>query len=200
MNEPIHRPSLREAARRGAEAKRQAQPTQPAAPTASGPTPAVPPPAAKAPPPPQRPKPPVVGVEQVVVLCGHAVPFELFDPKYDKYRSDRRKKLTDRDCTACRVKAQEAKEAAEREAAKRRRQERAKQAPPANTRRDRLPDGARFDVAYDATAGMWSGTLAVAGLAPFTASASAVFQLLRVLDDLYRKAAAAAVENRDVGK
>jgi hypothetical protein len=39
----------------------------------------------------------------------------LFDPKKDKYRDARRKKLTDRDCSDCRIKAQAEREAAEME-------------------------------------------------------------------------------------
>ena len=78
------------------------------------------------PPQPRRPKPPVVGTEQVAARCGHAVPFELFEPKKDKFRDDRRQKLTDRDCSACRVKAQAEREAAEMEAARKRRAEKPK--------------------------------------------------------------------------
>ena len=98
-------PSLREAARRGVEAKQQAAPTTPAPAVEQAPRPA----------PFQKVKPPVVGTEQVAARCGHAVPFELFDPRRDKYRDDRRKKLTDRDCSACRIQAQAVREAAEKE-------------------------------------------------------------------------------------
>ena len=45
-------------------------------------------------------------------------------------------------------------------------------------------------MSYDAAKEQWSGTLAVPGLALIAASASAVFKLLRRLDDLYRAAAA----------
>lgn len=148
-------------------------------------------------------KPAVVGVEQVTVQCGHAVPFELFDPKKDKFRDARRKKLTDRPCSACRIKAQEARQAVEKEAARQKRLAKAKNAAvAASDPRNRLPDGSRFDVAYDASKGQWSGTLAVPGLAPISAAASGVFKLLMNLDRLYRKAAAPEAEadpNRDVG-
>ena len=204
MPEPFQRPSLHDAARRGVKAKKgqaappAAQPAPASAPIVEAPT------AAKAPAaPPQRPKPPVVGVEQVAVRCGHVVPFELFDLKKDKYRDARRKKLTDRDCSACRIKAQEEREAADREASRKRRQEKAKMAPPLSTPQHRLPHGSRFDVAYDAAKGEWSGTLTVPGLAPFTGSRSAVFMLLRTLDEMYRATRPAAEdapdENRDVG-
>jgi hypothetical protein len=171
------RPSLREAARRGVEAKQQAAPTTPAPAAEKAPRPA----------PPQKVKPPVVGTEQATARCGHAVPFELFEDKKDKYRDARRKKLTDRDCSACRVKAQAEKEAADKEAARKRRAE--KPNPPPAPEKGRLPHGSRYDVAYDAGKEQWCGTLTVPGLAPITAEASAVFKLLRRLDDLYRAAA-----------
>jgi hypothetical protein len=49
-----------------------------------------------------------------------------------------------------------------------------------------LPDGSRFDVAYDAVAQAWSGTLSVPAAGTFTASASGVFKLLAQLDAQYR--------------
>jgi hypothetical protein len=134
----------------------------------------------------QKIKPPVVGVEQVTVKCGHTVPFELFDLKKDKFRNDRRKKLTDRDCSACRIKAQEARQAAEQEAARKRRLDKPKKKLPYGPPTGRLPDGSRFDVAWDAAKGQWAGTLAVPGLAPLTASASGVLKLLQILDRMYR--------------
>jgi hypothetical protein len=180
------RPSLREAARNGAEGKQQTEAPRPA----DGPF--------------QKVKPPVVGVEQVTVRCGHAVPFELFDLKKDKFRNGRRKKLTDRDCSACRIKAQEVRQAAGQEAARKRRlDEPKKEKPPANPS-GRLPDDSRFDVAWDEAKGQWAGTLAVPGLAPIAAAASGVFNLLQVLDGLYRAALAeepdgGADPSRDVG-
>jgi hypothetical protein len=41
-------------------------------------------------------KPPVIGTEAVKAACGHEVLFELFDDKKDKFREERRKKVTDR--------------------------------------------------------------------------------------------------------
>jgi hypothetical protein len=162
------RPSLREAAGNGAERKQQAEAPRPNAGTF------------------QKPKPPVMGVEPVTVKCGHTVPFELFDLKKDKFRDNRRKKLTDRDCPACRVKAQEARQAAEQEAARQRRQDKPMGKRPAANPSSRLPDGSRFDVAWDSAKGQWAGSLAVPGLAPLTASASGVFKLLQILDRQYR--------------
>jgi hypothetical protein len=49
----------------------------------------------------------------------------------------------------------------------------------------RLPDGAVFTVAYDATRESWSGTLAVEGQT-FTGTESGVFRLLAQLDQKYR--------------
>jgi len=180
------RPGPREAATNGVERKQPAEAPKPAA----GPF--------------QKVKPPVVGVEQVTVRCGHVVPFELFDLKKDKFRNDRRKKLTDRDCSDCRIKAQEARQAADQEAARKRRLDKPKkEKPPANPS-GRLPDGSRFDITWDAAKEQWSGTLAVPGLASFTAAASGVFKLLQVLDGLYRAALAEepdgdADPSRDVG-
>ena len=172
------KPSLREAARNGVERKPQA-----AAPkSAGGPF--------------QQNRPKVVGVEQVTVKCGHAVPFELFDLKKDKFRNDRRKKLTDRDCSACRVKAQEARQAAEQEEARKRRLDKPKKKRPPASPSGRLPDGSRFDVAWDEAKRQWSGTLAVPGLAPLTAAAPGVFKLLQILDGMYR---AMAVGEADAG-
>lgn len=137
-------------------------------------------------------KPPVVCVEQVVVRCGHTVPFELFDPKKDKFRQGRRKKLTDRDCRDCREKAQQERTRAEMEAARKLRQERPKNDAPPPRAQGRLPHGSRFDATWDAAAGKWSGALTVPAAAAegepntFTASAASVFGLLGALDGMYR--------------
>ena len=189
-----NRPSLREAARRGVEAKQQAAPTTPAPAAGKAPRPALF----------QKVKPPVVGIEQVTARCGHAVPFELFEDKKDKFRDDRRKKLTDRECLACRIAAQAVKEAADKEAVRLRRAERPKPSPAGP--QERLPHGSRFDVAYDAAKEQWSGTLTVPDATPgcpalvLSASASAVFKLLRRLDDLYRAATAEKPGSADVNR
>ena len=193
MPDPIKRPSLRDAARRGAEAsrrEREARAAQQAPPAAVG----------KhtddlsVPPPPGGEGPAAPRVEQVAARCGHAVPFELYPDGRDKWRESRRKQITDRDCPECRKKAHDERQAAEMEAARQRRgaKPKAEGAPPAtrNPATGRLPDGANFNVTYDAQAERWTGTLTVptAGADPavFTASAGGVFQLLRELDRLFR--------------
>jgi len=135
-----------------------------------------------------------VGVEQVTVRCGHTVPFELFADNKDKFRRDRRKKLTARDCSACRIKAQEVRQAADQEAARQRRLDKPKKELPCGPPTGRLPHGSRFDVAWDEAKGQWSGMLFVPGLAPLTATASGVFKLLQILDRMYRATLAAPVE------
>jgi hypothetical protein len=174
------RPSLREAARRGAAAK---QPAQPAVA--------------------EVPKPAADPVEQVTARCGHPVPFILHQGGKDKFRDERRRHVAGRDCPACREKAHQERAAAESKAARERRRARA-----AEAMKDRLPHGSRFDVVWDAERGQWSGALTVPAEAQgepstFTASASGVFPLLRQLDRLYRSSlpaetAGADDDNRDV--
>jgi len=60
----------------------------------------------------------------------------------------------------------------------------------------RLPDGARFEMSYDAAARTWSGTLTVAGR-EYSGSARGVFRLLVRLDDLYRAAMCSAATKCD---
>lgn len=140
------------------------------------------------------PPPPVVAYEDVVAACGHPEKFGLFEDRKDKFRNDRRKKVTDRPCRACREKKRLEEEAA----AAARKAERAQRAA-ANSRPakrpgpklERLPDGSKFDVRYDATRELWSGTLVIQGQT-FTDSASGVFNLLTKLDRQYRKATAPA--------
>ena len=170
-NQPLNRPSLREAARRGAPAKHPPQPAGPAAPTTPAPR-----------------------TEQVRAKCGHAVPFVLYPDGRDRFRDDRRRHVTDRDCPECRQKAHEARTAAEMRAARERRAGKAKQEAQI---KDRLPHGSRFDgLVWDAENGKWSGTLSVpdptaeGGARTFTASASGVFRLLRTLDGMYRESLA----------
>jgi hypothetical protein len=175
MDLPSKRPSLREAARRGAAAKHQTRPG-----TA---TPGNTPPAVS--PAPCKPKPPVVATEQVAPKCGHAVPFELYDDKADKYRDTRRTKVTDRDCPECRQKAHAERTAAETAAAKSRRAAKPKEAGRGDIK-CRLPDGSNFNVTWEAAAGQWSGTLTVPGVGAFTGSRTGLFKLNRALDDQYR--------------
>lgn len=122
-------------------------------------------------PPKPSPPPPSVSlpVATVVYHCGHQHPVADFRGAF---------------CPACRNKA--GRDRAERNRAKRAtvHQER----PNAE---QRLPDGATFHVAYDATAVQWTGTLTIRDGAnsetTFTASASGVFRLLRELDGAYRE-------------
>src|SRR5205823_1696345 len=134
------------------------------------------------------PPPPIVRYEKLTAACGHEVDFGLFEDKKDKYRDARRQKRMGQLCPACR----EQKEQEVQEAARQRRQEKAEaqgQKPQPTPRQpkpppQRLPDGARFNVVYDAAKQEWSGTLTI-GADVFTASASGVFKLLTHLDRLY---------------
>jgi hypothetical protein len=93
-------------------------------------------------------------------------------------------------CGACRNRA-------EVEAAVARRKERSRPSVPKFKRLDakagRLPDRARFELAYDSAQECWTGALEIAGFAPFTDASSGVFKLLTKLDQQYRKAAAKQV-------
>jgi hypothetical protein len=141
-----------------------------------------------------KPPPPIVAYEDVVASCGHPEKFGRFEDRLDRFRKDRRKKVTDRPCRACR----ERKRIEEEEAAKVRRAEkeqRAKEAAaagpsprkkPFGEATARLPDGAKFEVVYEATQTRWTGTLTI-GDKVFTDSASGVFHLLRKLDRKYRE-------------
>jgi hypothetical protein len=137
----------------------------------------------------QRTPPPVVGHEDVKAACGHVEKFALYPEKQDRFRADRRKKAASRPCQACREAARKQQEAGgPREAQGR--QTAALSRDVAYPRHGRLPDGARFEVSYDAAWERWSGTLTVGGQT-FTGEAPAVFRLLSSLDRQYRKALAA---------
>src|SRR5580704_5376831 len=60
------------------------------------------------------PPPPIVAYEDVVASCGHPEKFGLFENRLDKFRKDRRKKVTDRPCKACREKKRLVEEEATR--------------------------------------------------------------------------------------
>lgn len=138
------------------------------------------------------PPPPVVAYEDVIAACGHPEKFGLFEDKKDRFRKDRRKKVTDRPCKACREKKRlEVEEAARlKKAEKQERAEKAVMTPsqkkPADSNRGRLPDGAKIEAVYDASRTQWVGTLTV-GEAVFKGSAGGVFKLLSRLDEQYRK-------------
>src|SRR4051812_20532028 len=89
---PENRPNQPPAARGG-------EPPKPAPPPPRAPSPAKPVVHRKATPP-----PPIVSYEDVVAACGHPEKFGLFEDRKDKFRKDRRKKVTDRPCRACREK------------------------------------------------------------------------------------------------
>jgi hypothetical protein len=138
------------------------------------------------------PPPPIVAYEDVVAACGHPEKFGLFEDRKDRYRNDRRKKVTDRPCRACRERKRQEEEVAI-EARKAERQQRAaaeaarggqsrkRSGPP----QARLPDGSKFEVVYSAERTQWAGTLTI-GEQVFTGSAGALFTLLNRLDRQYR--------------
>jgi len=169
MNE-VKRPSLRETARRGAEANRPANQAAPPKPT---PTPAKP-------------------AELVKASCGHEVDVGLCKPMF---MAERLKKLASQPCPDCKRKAQQEREAAEQEEARKRREDKAAREPRREKPRPRLarlPHGANFNVTWDAEAGKWSGTLTVPQGGIYNGSVttgedSAVFGLLMQLDRAYRK-------------
>jgi hypothetical protein len=137
------------------------------------------------------PPPPIVAYEDVTAACGHPEKFGLFEDRLDRFRRDRRKKVTDRPCRACRERKRLEEEEALRlrKAQKLERAEKAAMSPapkklPAN--QERLPDGSKFEAVYDATRTQWVGTLTV-GAAVFKDSAGGVFKLLTRLDEQYRK-------------
>ena len=170
MNE-VKRPSLREAARRGAEANRQAKPAAPP----SKPTPA-----------------PVKPAEAATVKasCGHEVDVGPCKPAF---LAERLKKLAGQPCTDCKRKAQAEREAAEQEAARLRREEKAAREPRPKPRLGRLPHGSTFHVVYDAEAIRWAGTLTIpapgSGIfkeSVVSADDGALFALLQQLDRKFR--------------
>jgi hypothetical protein len=143
-------------------------------------------------------KPPVLRVEQVRASCGHMTDFELFDDKKDqRFREDRRAKTASRPCPACRQKAHAerlAKEESARQEKERKQKERTEvqdktqSQDKSQTGARRLPHGATFHVAYDATKMEWSGSLRVPDKGEFQAAATGVFKLLQQLDQQYWQA------------
>jgi hypothetical protein len=136
----------------------------------------------------------------VIASCGHPEKFGLFEDRLDKFRRDRRKKVTDRPCRACRERKRlEEEEATKvRQAEKLRRVQEAAMARPSERKKpvgavtDRLPDGAKFEVVYAASQTRWTGTLTI-GEKVFTDSAGGVFKLLNRLDRQYRQSLPPAV-------
>ena len=70
-------------------------------------------------------------------------------------------------------------------------QEQKQQQKPAGETPGRLPDGAKYDVVYNAAQTQWTGTLTV-GDKTFSGSAGGLFTLLSKLDRQYRQTVPAA--------
>lgn len=160
--------------------------------------PAPPPPPSAAAAPSGKTAPPIVRYEDVPASCGHLEKFGHFDDKIDRFRKDRRKKITDRPCKACRERKRLEEEAAAkvRPAAKHHQAQQGTAGAPASRKplgwiTERLPDGAKFEVTYDAAQTRLTGTLTI-GEKVFTDSAGAVFKLLRKLDRQYRESVPAS--------
>jgi hypothetical protein len=126
-----------------------------------------------------KPRPPTVGIEDLVVKCGHTIAFDLYAK--DAFRDQRRAKAVKRDCPPCR----QARVQAEAIALNERRAK--KVVTFAKELKPRLPDGARFTATYDATQVQWTGTLTVEG-ATYERSGGSLNKLLHRLDDVYRAA------------
>lgn len=142
---------------------------------------------------PDKPFIPFVRYEDVVARCGHVEKFGILPDNKDRFREDRRKKAMGRDCKACRArKQQQQQEAAESRRAEKekRKMEKAQQPAASEKAHRRLPDGSRFEAAYDAAREQWSGTLTIprpgGEPAVFTGSGSGLFPLLSSLDKQYR--------------
>lgn len=137
------------------------------------------------------PPPPIVAYEDVKAACGHIEKFGLFEDRKDRFRRDRRKKITDRPCRACReIKRQEeerlnlAKKAEKQQRLEQEAQAR-EQKKMSKQDQGRLPDGAKVAADYDGAKQKWTGTLTI-GDKVFTDSAGGLFTLLRKLDEQYR--------------
>jgi hypothetical protein len=176
MNSQQLRPSLRETARRGAEANRLARERE-----------VTPPPTQKTTPAPANPVA-VAVTAMVAATCGHEVAVGRCPPAF---LAARRAKLTGQPCPECRLSAQRARESTEQAAAQLRRRERASRRPRPDPRITRLPHGATFHVVFDAAAVKWTGTLTVPRGGIYNGSVTAgedaaVFALLTKLDRAYR--------------
>jgi hypothetical protein len=126
------------------------RPPKPAQPQPA-PQPVQPQPAAQ---PAQKPRPgknfgKAVRVEKVKCKCGHEVDFQIFPDKQDRFREDRRKKITDRACPPCR---QAAHEELCKKGAK----------PKTDKKLYRLPHGSVFDIQpFDGEKLQWTASLIV---------------------------------------
>ena len=164
------RRSLIAAARRGAEASRREREAAPPKPT---------PPSAKP-----------TEAAKATAACGHEVDVGPCKPAF---LTERLKNLTANPCPECKRKAQAEREAAEQEAARLRREEKAAREPRPKPRLGRLPHGSTFHVVYDAEAIRWAGTLTIpapgSGIfkeSVVSADDGALFALLQQLDRKFR--------------
>ena len=103
----------------------------------------------------------IVGSEKVKAACGHEV--ELFLHAVEMHLPARRKKISDRACTACRQEKQKAQEAV---AAERKVNQVSAPKPPKKFSmpfgdKGRLPHGSQFHGTYDAKEERWFGWLQV---------------------------------------
>lgn len=142
-----------------------------------------------------RSKPPIKEVIDVPAKCGHMVKFELFEDKKDKYREQRKAKITVKDCKECKVKAEEEKRRLYLEDQKAKGIDRKK---PGWKKRvsenlGRLPHGSKFDIApFDARNVEWTGTLTIASwvMSPqppvFSCSDGGLVGLVHELDKQWR--------------
>jgi hypothetical protein len=141
-------------------------------------------------------KSPAAGGEQVTCACGHAIKFESFPGKPDKFRDERKKKIASRPCPPCRAAAHEktiAEQKAQAELRKAELRKQPKAAPPPKFV-GRLPHASEFRAVYDAETKTWSGTLTVDGTV-FTGKFDGVFRLMHELDNKYREAAKQVAES-----
>jgi hypothetical protein len=141
-------------------------------------------------------KSPVQRTEQVRASCGHMTDFKIFDDRKDqRFREQRRAKTVGRPCSSCRQKANEERiaQADRAKQEKARRSEEAKAQKPLTEEKPqggrRLPHGSNFNLTYDATKMEWSGSLTVPDKGTFTAVASGMNRILKLLDDLYWQSA-----------
>lgn len=137
-----------------------------------------------------------IRVDKVEASCGHQVDVKVFAD--DKHEAQRKAQTAAKACSPCR----QARHAAEMAEAAKRKAERANRPKPATKStnpkkgkkfedRTRLPHGSYFEAVFDAEKVRWKGslTIPVEGDPPtitFYVEATAVFKLMRGLDNMYR--------------
>jgi hypothetical protein len=154
----------------------------------------------------KAPPPPFVGSETIRAACGHEVPFGFWAK--DPFKERRKQKALESPCKECRLKRAAELEAQQREDRKRRKEERRRKGRQrgwklaAHGHLARLPHGSRFEgLVYDGDIQTWAGRLVVPepvfsapegserspeNVLVFSGTASAVFELLAVLDGQWR--------------